>query len=177
MSDRIEQLQEEVKNSSSIHIDSQWLNYSGIEEYFSEELVITVKAGTAIKEIQAQLEENQQIFPFYITDENQSIGAAYAIGAQDISDSVLGVKIIDGSGELLNFGGQVMKNVAGYDVARMLVGSQGQLAIITQISFKVMPKSYIADLKPSYKENERSTLREEIEGRLKTVFDPRGVFN
>ena len=58
MSDRIEQLKEEVKNSSNIHIDSQWLNYSGIEEYFSEELVITVKAGTTIKEIQAQLEEN-----------------------------------------------------------------------------------------------------------------------
>jgi glycolate oxidase FAD binding subunit len=51
----------------------------------------------------------------------------YANGAQDISDSVLGVQIINGTGVLLNFGGQVIKNVAGYDVARLLVGSKGQL--------------------------------------------------
>ncbi|SMN16292.1 Glycolate dehydrogenase, FAD-binding subunit GlcE [uncultured Candidatus Thioglobus sp.] len=177
MLDRIAQLQEEVKNASSIHIDSQWLNYSGVTEYFSEELVISVKAGTVIADIQNTLAENNQTLPFYIRNENQSIGAAYAIGAQDLSDSVLGVKIIDGTGELLNFGGQVMKNVAGYDVSRMLVGSEGQLAIITQISFKVIPKSYIVSLEASYKTTERSVLRREIESRLKTVFDPKGIFN
>jgi glycolate oxidase FAD binding subunit len=75
-----------------------------------------------------------------------SIGAVYANGAQDISDSVLGVQIIDGTGALLNFGGQVMKNVAGYDVARLLVGSKGQLAMVTQISFKVMPDTYVGKL-------------------------------
>ncbi|CAC9599653.1 Glycolate dehydrogenase (EC 1.1.99.14), FAD-binding subunit GlcE [uncultured Gammaproteobacteria bacterium] len=177
MVDRIAQLQEEVKSANSIHIDSQWLNYSGIEEYFSEELVIGVKAGTSIADIQNTLAENNQTLPFYIGNESQSIGAAYAIGAQDLSDSVLGVKVIDGTGELLSFGGQVMKNVAGYDVSRMLVGSEGQLAIITQISFKVIPKSYIVSLEASYKTTERSVLRREIESRLKTVFDPKGIFN
>ncbi len=176
MSTRLSQLQGEIKQANSIHIDSQWLNYSGIQEYFSEELVITVKAGTLIVDIQNILAENDQIFPFYIENDKQSIGAAYAIGAQDLSDSVLGVQIIDGNGELLNFGGQVMKNVAGYDVARMLVGSEGRLAVITQISFKVMPKNYISNLKASNKTTERSALREEIEHRLKTVFDPRGIF-
>ncbi len=176
MSDRLTQLQDEIKQASAVHIDSQWLNYSGVEEYFSEELVITVKAGTLIADIQKTLAKNNQTLPFYIADENQSIGAAYAIGAQDLSDSVLGVQIIDGTGELLTFGGQVMKNVAGYDVARMLIGSEGRLAVIAQISFKVMPKSYIGELKASKKTVQQSTLRQEIESRLKTVFNPKGLF-
>jgi glycolate oxidase FAD binding subunit len=60
------------------------------------------------------------VLSFYTDNDDMSIGAVYANGAQDISDSVLGVQIIDGTGEFLNFGGQVMKNVAGYDVARLL---------------------------------------------------------
>ncbi len=176
MLDRLAQLQEEIQHASAVHIDSQWLNYSGVQEYYSEELVISVKAGTPIAEINNTLKKNNQILPFYVEDGQQSIGAAYANGAQDLSDSVLGVQIIDGAGDLLNFGGQVMKNVAGYDVSRMLVGSQGLLAVITQISFKVMPSSYVGDLKPSIKTNESSPLRQSVEERLKAVFDPRGIF-
>ena len=177
MSTNIEKLQAEIKASDALHITSDWLNHTGIEEYFSEELVLTVKASTPIAEICDVLAKNNQVLPFYIEDKNQSIGAAYANGAQDLSDSVLGAQIIDGSGELLNFGGQVMKNVAGYDVARMLVGSKGQLAVITQISFKVMPSQYVGQLKSRPKTVQRSALRTEIEARLKTVFDPRGIFN
>ncbi len=177
MSANLLKRQEEIKSSTGLHITSSWLNHTGIEEYYSEELVITVKASTPIVEICNVLAKNDQVLPFYIADKAQSIGAAYAIGAQDLSDSVLGVQIIDGSGELLNFGGQVMKNVAGYDVSRMLVGSNGQLAVVTQISFKVMPSQYVGVLKPRAKTVERSPLREKIENRLKTVFDPRGVFN
>ncbi|WP_428087598.1 FAD-binding protein [Candidatus Thioglobus sp.] len=176
MSDRCAQLQAEIKSSKQIHITSQWLNYAGIQEYFAEELVISVKAGTLICEIQAALAINNQSLPFYVKNPAQSIGAAYSNGAQDLSDSVLGVQIIDGEGELLNFGGQVMKNVAGYDVARMLVGSAGKLAAITQISFKVMPSNYVKNLKPSFKTIQHSALRLEIETRLKTVFDPKGIF-
>ncbi len=177
MTDRITQLQDEIKQAATVNINSEWLNYSGVEEYFSEELVITVKASTPIADICNVLAKNDQVLPFYIEDKNQSIGAAYAIGAEDLSDSVLGVQIIDGTGELLNFGGQVMKNVAGYDVARMLVGSKGQLAVITQISFKVMPKSYVSNLRPGVKTDQHSALRSEIERRLKMVFDPNGIFN
>jgi glycolate oxidase FAD binding subunit len=96
-------------------------------EYYPEELVMAVKAGTPIAQIKKQLEKNNQSLPFYTDDDSTSIGAIYANGGQDISDSVLGVQIIDGTGEHLNFGGQVMKNVAGYDVARLLVGSKGKL--------------------------------------------------
>ena len=177
MSTNLLKIQEEIKLSESLHITGRWLNHMGIEEYFPEELVITVRASTPIAEICTVLAENDQVLPFYIDDKTQSIGAVYAVGAQDLSDSVLGVQIIDGTGELLNFGGQVMKNVAGYDVARMLVGSRGQLAVVTQISFKVMPRQYVGELKFRAKTVERSALREEVEKRLKTVFDPRGIFS
>ncbi|ORU90863.1 MAG: dehydrogenase [Cycloclasticus sp. symbiont of Poecilosclerida sp. M] len=145
-------------------------------ESTAEELVMTVKAGTKIADIKTQLANNNQALTFYAKDE-KSIGAIYANGGQDVSDSVLGVQIIDGNGELLNFGGQVMKNVAGYDVARLLVGSQGKLALITQISFKVMPITYVGELKKSVKPNNNSPVRQGIEEKLKAVFDPKGIFS
>lgn len=173
---RIAELQQLIKTSNNLHIDSTMLDYAGVVEYYPEELVMTVKAGTKIKDIQAELAKNNQVLPFFIKNPQQSIGAAYAQGGQDISDSVLGVKIIDGNGELLNFGGQVMKNVAGYDVARLLVGSKGRLAIITQISFKVLPSTYVGKIdKPCFSKS-NNPLRQEIEQRLKSVFDPRGIF-
>ncbi len=69
-----------------------------------------------------------------------------------------------------------MKNVAGYDVARLLVGSKGQLAIITQISFKVLPSVYVGKLNASVKLENKSVLRTAIEQKLKLVFDPKGFF-
>ena len=94
-----------------------------------------------------------------------------------MSDNVLGVQIINGKGDLLNFGGQVMKNVAGYDVSRLLVGSMGKLAVITQISFKVLPKKIALERRnKKTKKNNPSSSRNEIEKRLKDVFDPYGVF-
>lgn len=172
---RIQQLQELVKNSKRLHINSQLLDYAGIVEYYPEELVMSVKAGTSIAHIKNQLKDNNQALPFY-TDDNMSIGTLYANGAQDISDSVLGVRIINGMGEVLNFGGQVIKNVAGYDVARLLVGSKGRLAMVIQISFKVMPDIYVGKLNAPIQSNNNSTLRHEIEQKLKSVFDPQGIF-
>ena len=101
----------------------------------------------------------------------------YATSGAEFSDSVLGVQIINGKGELLNFGGQVMKNVAGYDVSRLLVGSMGRLAIITQISLKILPEKVAVQFhkKPSIK-NKESAIREQVEIKLKKVFDPYGVF-
>ena len=77
----------------------------------------------------------------------------------------------------LNFGGQVMKNVAGYDVSRLLVGSMGKLAVITQISFKVFPEKMVQERSVRLeKRSGDSPLRKQIEKRLKDVFDPYGVF-
>ena len=180
MSDRIHQLQKLVKDASSLHINSEFLDYSGVVAYYPEELVMTAKAGTTISEIQTELAKHNQALPFFVKTLTMSIGAVYAQGAQDLSDCVLGVKIIDGTGDYLNFGGQVMKNVAGYDVARLLVGSKGKLALITQISFKVMPQTYIGKIeKPSFSiiEKPSFSIRQEIERRLKQVFDPKEIFN
>jgi glycolate oxidase FAD binding subunit len=176
MTGRITQLQALVQASDSLHINTEWLDYAGVVEYYPEELVMTVKAGTTIAELKKQLSENNQSLTFYTKDDNVSIGAVYANGGQDISDSILGVQIIDGNGEALNFGGQVMKNVAGYDVARLLVGSKGKLAVITQISFKVLPSTYVGELSAPIKTDNNPTLRTEIEQRLKSVFDPKGIF-
>lgn len=176
MDTRIQQLQSLICSASSVHINTQWLDYAGVVEYYPEELVMTVKAGTSIGQIKEQLSLNQQALAFYTEDDSQSIGAVYAKGGQDISDSVLGVQIIDGNGEVLNFGGQVMKNVAGYDVARLLVGSAGQLAVVTQISFKVWPSHYLGRLVKLEQQSNSSQLREQIEKKLKQVFDPKGIF-
>jgi glycolate oxidase FAD binding subunit len=90
---------------------------------------------------------------------------------------VLGVQIINGEGKLLNFGGQVIKNVAGYDVSRLLVGSKGRLALVTEVSLKILPqrsaKHYQMEPKPK---NKVSSLHLDFEKKLKQIFDPTGVF-
>lgn len=153
--------------------------YAGIIGYHPEELVMTVKAGTKINDITQILTHKNQALPFTVEDsDSATIGGAYAIGSPALRDAVLGVRIIDGKGQILNFGGQVMKNVAGYDVARMLVGSQGKLAVICEISFRVLPKAYITktNLVPTKMNSDESALKQRIKQGLKNVFDPNGVF-
>ena len=183
----IGEIQKKVRNASQLRIvnssddfSEELLNmnsYAGIVEYFPEELVITVKAGTSIEDINQVLSENKQALPFYISDSKKTIGSLYSTAGSDLSDSVLGIQIINGKGDLLNFGGQVMKNVAGYDFSRLLVGSMGKLAVITQISFKVFPEKLAQERKNNQimKIND-SPLRKEIEKGLKDVSDPYGVF-
>ena len=183
----IGEIQKKVRNASQLRIvnsdddfSEELLNmnsYAGIVEYFPEELVITVKAGTSIEDISQVLSENKQALPFYISDPKKTIGSLYSTAGSDLSDSVLGIQIINGKGDLLNFGGQVMKNVAGYDVSRLLVGSMGKLAVITQISFKVFPEKLAQERKNNQtKKINDSPIRKEKEKRLKDVFDPYGVF-
>jgi glycolate oxidase FAD binding subunit len=122
---------------------------SGIVSYEPSELVITVKAGTSLKEVEAVLAEHGQCFPFeppHYSD-GSTIGGMVAAGlagparatSGSVRDYVLGAHLINGKAEHLQFGGTVMKNVAGYDVSRMLAGSMGTLGLITQVSLKVLP--------------------------------------
>ena len=84
---------------------------------------------------------------------------------------------MDGKGRILNFGGQVMKNVAGYDVSRFLVGSEGKFGIILEITFKVFPKKYISNqTKPNRQINQYPRIADIIE-ELRKVFDPYGIFS
>ncbi|MBU3581737.1 glycolate oxidase subunit GlcE [Polynucleobacter sp. AP-Capit-er-40B-B4] len=125
-------------------------SYSGILEYQPEELVITACAGTPLKEIEAVLKEKNQVLAFEPPHfgENATFGGAIAAGLAgpgritvgNFRDFVLGARILDGKGQDLSFGGKVMKNVAGYDVSRLLPGSLGTLSLLLEASVKVLPK-------------------------------------
>jgi glycolate oxidase FAD binding subunit len=124
--------------------------YSGILEYQPEELVITACAGTPLKEIVATLKEKNQVLAFEPPHfgEHATLGGAIAAGLAgpgrisvgNFRDFVLGTRILDGKGQALSFGGQVMKNVAGYDVSRLMPGSMGTLSLLLEASVKVLPK-------------------------------------
>ena len=127
---------------------------TGIVAYEPSELVISVRGGTPLLEVEAALAAAGQMLPFEPPHfaAGATIGGAVAAGLAGprraatngyygaVRDFVLGVKLIDGRGDLLAFGGQVMKNVAGYDVSRMLAGSLGTLGVIAQVSLKVLPQ-------------------------------------
>lgn len=125
--------------------------HCGIVDYAPTELVITARAGTPLSELENALAEKGQMLPFEPPHlgENATLGGTIACGisgprrpyAGAVRDLVLGARIINGRGEVLNFGGQVMKNVAGYDVSRLMAGAQGTLAVLLDISLKVLPTS------------------------------------
>jgi len=122
---------------------------SGIVDYEPTELVITARCGTPLSEIEAALAERRQMLAF----EPPHFGAAATLGGAvsaglsgprrassgALRDFVLGARLLDGRGEVLAFGGQVMKNVAGYDVSRLLAGSLGTLGLLLDVSVKVLP--------------------------------------
>jgi glycolate oxidase FAD binding subunit len=124
--------------------------YSGIVDYEPTELVITARCGTPLAEVTAALAARRQMLAFEPPsfDAGATIGGVVAAGLSGprrasvgaVRDFVLGVKIIDGEGRLLSFGGQVMKNVAGYDVSRLMAGSLGTLGLIVEVSLKVLPR-------------------------------------
>lgn len=129
----------------------------GITLYEPTELVMSARAGTPVAEIEAELAARGQMLPFEPVDLGPalgapagrgSIGSVFATnlsGARRVAtgaarDHLLGVRAINGRGEAFKSGGRVLKNVTGYDVARGLAGSWGTLAIMTEVTFKVVPK-------------------------------------
>ena len=123
--------------------------YQGIVSYEPSELVVTARCGTPLAELEAALAEKGQCLafepPHFGLD--ATVGGMVASGlsgparatAGAVRDFVLGARFINGLGEHLTFGGQVMKNVAGYDVSRLMAGSWGTLGLITEVSLKVLP--------------------------------------
>lgn len=123
--------------------------HSGILNYEPTELVATVRAGTKLSELEQALSAQGQMLPFeppYL-GETATVGGTVATNlsgprrpfAGAVRDHVLGVKIINGKGEILHFGGEVMKNVAGYDLSRLMAGAMGTLGVLLEASFKVIP--------------------------------------
>ena len=147
-------------------------SHAGIVSYEPSELVITAKAGTPLIELEAMLAKQGQCFafepPHYGAEEisTSTVGGMVAAGLAGparacvggVRDYVLGAHVINGKGELLEFGGQVMKNVAGYDVSRVLAGSMGTLGLITQVSLKVLPIA-IAEATLRFEMDEQTAIR------------------
>ncbi len=134
-------------------INGQALDVSkhrGILAHEPTELVITARAGTPLAEIEAALAEKNQMLAFEppAFGPSATLGGTIACGfsgprrpwSGSARDFVLGAKILNGRGEILRFGGQVMKNVAGFDVSRLMVGALGTLGILLDISLKVLPR-------------------------------------
>lgn len=123
----------------------------GIVSYEPSELVVTVRAGTRLVELEATLAEKGQGLAFEPPHfgPDATVGGMVSAGLSGparasvggVRDYVLGAHLLNGRAELLQFGGQVMKNVAGYDVSRLLVGAMGTLGLITQVSLKVLPRA------------------------------------
>jgi FAD/FMN-containing dehydrogenase len=124
---------------------------AGISSYEPTELVVTVRAGTPLAELEAALEEGGQCLAFEPPRfaPGGTVGGMVAAGLSgpsratvgSVRDHVLGLTLLNGRGEVLSFGGQVAKNVAGYDVSRLIVGSLGILGVICEVSMKVLPIS------------------------------------
>lgn len=123
---------------------------SGVIEYFPEEFTFTALAGTRLLDITKLLAEHSQYLPFDppLVERGATLGGTVASGLSGsgryrfggIRDFILGVRFIDGRGELISAGGKVVKNVAGLDFPKLMVGSLGGLGILIELSFKVFPK-------------------------------------
>jgi glycolate oxidase FAD binding subunit len=121
----------------------------GISSYEPSELVVSARCGTPLEELEGTLAEQGQCLPFEPPrfKTGGTVGGMVAAGLAGpsraavggVRDYVLGATLLNGRGELLSFGGQVMKNVAGYDVSRLLAGSLGVLGVICEVSLKVLP--------------------------------------
>lgn len=125
-------------------------HHRGIINYEPTELVITARAGTPLSEIEAALATHNQMLPFEPPHfgEAATLGGTIACGlsgprrpyAGAARDYVLGCQVLTGKGDVLHFGGEVMKNVAGYDVARLMTGAMGTLGVLLDISLKILPR-------------------------------------
>lgn len=123
--------------------------HRGIISYEPKELVITARCGTPLSELEAVLARSGQMIGFEppAFGKDATLGGTIAAGlsgprrpyAGSARDFVLGVRMVNGRGQNLRFGGEVMKNVAGYDVSRLMAGAMGTLGVILEVSIKVLP--------------------------------------
>lgn len=128
--------------------------HHGIIRYEPQELVITARAGTRLRDVEAALAEHNQMLAFEPPHfgSDATLGGTIACNlagprrpfAGAARDFVLGVRIINGRGEILRFGGEVMKNVAGYDLSRLMAGAYGTLGVLLEVTLKVLPRPQVA---------------------------------
>ncbi len=122
---------------------------SGMLEYQPSEFTFTALAGTPVREIQQQLREHGQYLPFDppLTAAGATLGGSIAAGLSGpgrfryggVRDFFLGVRLVNGAGEIVFGGGKVVKNAAGFDIPKLMIGSLGQFGVIVEVTFKVFP--------------------------------------
>ena len=125
-------------------------NHTGIIEYEPTELYMTARCGTPLREIEQTIDEQNQILPCEPPHfgSTATIGGMIAAGlagprrvfSGNVRDCMLGVEILNGEGQTLRFGGKVMKNVAGYDVSRLMCGALGTLGVLMSVTIRLLPK-------------------------------------
>jgi glycolate oxidase FAD binding subunit len=123
---------------------------AGMLEYEPGEFVFTALAGTRLLDVRAQLAEHGQYLPFdpLLVEQGATLGGTIAAGANGpgryryggVRDFLLGVRFVNGAGEIVHAGGKVVKNSAGFDIPKLMVGSLGQFGVLVEVSFKVFPK-------------------------------------
>ena len=123
--------------------------YTGIIDYDPTELVMTARAGTSLADLETELQKQNQMLGFEPPHfgPEATLGGCVASGLSGprriyvgaARDFVLGIRMLDGNGSNLHFGGKVIKNVAGYDISRLITGSMGTLGLILEVSIKVLP--------------------------------------
>ena len=123
--------------------------HEGVVDYRPDELVITARSGSKLGDIEAAIEGSGQALPFEppLFKGRGTLGGAVAAGLSgpgrpwfgSVRDALLGVTIVNGMGQRLSFGGQVLKNVAGYDISRLMVGAYGTLGLLLEVSLRVRP--------------------------------------
>ena len=128
-------------------------DHAGAIDHRPEELVLTARCGTALEDIDALLAQRRQHLPFEPPkiDGGGTLGGAVATGWSgpgrpwrgSLRDALLGVEMVNGLGQRLKFGGQVMKNVAGYDLSRLQAGAWGSLGVLLSVSLRVSPMPYV----------------------------------
>jgi len=133
---------------STTYLDTRAL--TGILEYEPAEYTITARAGTPISEVEAALAENGQYLPFDppLAQHGATLGGTIAAGLSGsgryryggVRDFLIGVRFVDGQGQLVRGGGKVVKNAAGFDIPKLMVGSLGRLGVLVEASFKVFPR-------------------------------------
>ncbi|MDP1591289.1 MAG: FAD-binding protein, partial [Prosthecobacter sp.] len=136
--------------SAAVAVKISTRQLRGITEYEPSEFIFTALAGTPVKDIIAALAKKGQYLPFdpMLVEAGSTIGGVVASGLSGpgrfryggVRDFILGVRFVDGLGRLLRLGGKVVKNAAGFDVPKFLVGSLGRFGVIGEVTFKVFPK-------------------------------------
>jgi glycolate oxidase FAD binding subunit len=142
-----------------------------IVDYPARDMTVTVQAGMAVSELTGILAEEKQQLPIDVVDSSMSVGALVAgdiagprqYGYGTLRDYVIGIEAVDGQGRVFHAGGRVVKNVAGYDLCRLIVGARGSLGILTQVTFKLKPLPEYSMLR-SYRCDDAAGLEDSLDG-------------